>query len=128
MIPSPGESPLPSGVGLVEVKREEKMTVTNVDERLRLMGLMRPIDPDASNRWRPAPRLDTLHGKIGGFLGNRKANAALLLHNVRELMDRDMELGDSLAVDKYVYSRPAADDIIDQLATHCDFVVTAIAD
>ncbi len=104
------------------------MTVTNVDERLRLMGLMRPIDPDASNRWRPAPRLDTLHGKIGGFLGNRKANAALLLHNVRELMDRDMELGDSLAVDKYVYSRPAADDIIDQLATHCDFVVTAIAD
>ena len=39
-----------------------------------------------------------------------------------------MELGDSLAVDKYVYSRPAADDIIDQLAVRCDFVVTAIAD
>ena len=31
-------------------------------------------------------------------------------------------------VDKYVYSRPAADDIIDELATSCDFVVTAIAD
>ena len=33
-----------------------------------------------------------------------------------------------MAVDKYVYSRPAADDIIEELATSCDFVVTAIAD
>ena len=110
------------------VKREAKMTATNVEERLKQMGLMAPIDPDAANRWRPAPRLDTLHGKVGGFLGNRKANAALLLDNVRELLDRDLELGDSMAVDKYVYSRPAADDIIDNLASRCDFVVTAIAD
>ena len=110
------------------VEGEKAMTVTNVEKRLRLMGLMSPIDPDAANRWRPAPRLDTLHGKVGGFLGNRKANARLLLHNVRELLDRDVELGDSLAVDKYVYSRPAADDIIEMLANRCDFVVTAIAD
>ena len=41
---------------------------------------------------------------------------------------KNLELGDSVAVDKYVYSRPAAADIIDQLATRCDFVVTAIAD
>ena len=104
------------------------IAVSNVDERLKRMGLMSPIDPEATNRWRPAPRLDTLHGKVGGFLGNRKANAALLLHNVRELLDKNLELGDSVAVDKYVYSRPAAADIIDQLAIRCDFVVTAIAD
>ena len=111
------------------MKGEENMTTaSNVEERLRQMGLMVPIDPDAANRWRPAPRLDTLHGKVGGFLGNRKANASLLLHNVRELLDRDLELGDSMAVDKYVYSRPAADDIIDSLTSRCDFVVTAIAD
>ena len=104
-------------------------TASNVEERLRQMGLMVPIDPEAANRWRPAPRLDTLHGKVGGFLGNRKANASLLLQNVRELLDRDLELGgDSMAVDKYVYSRPAAEDIIDTLAVRCDFVVTAIAD
>ena len=104
------------------------ITVSNIDERLQRMGLMSPIDPEAANRWRPAPRLDTLHGKVGGFLGNRKANAALLLHNVRELLDKNLELGDSVAVDKYVYSRPAAADIIEQLAARCDFVVTAIAD
>ena len=104
------------------------MTVTNYQDRLRELGLALPIDPDAASRWRAAPRLDTLHDKVGGFLGNRKANADLLLRNIGERMAKDLELGDILAVDKFVYSRPAADEIIDQLSDRCDFVVTAIAD
>ena len=104
------------------------MTVTNYQDRMREMGLALPIDPDAASRWRAAPRLETLHHKVGGFLGNRKANADLLLRNVGERMARDLELGDIVAVDKYVYSRPAADDIISDLSQRCDFVVTAIAD
>ena len=47
---------------------------------------------------------------------------------MKELLNRDFELRDGIAVDKYVYSRPAADDIIDDLASKCDFVVTCIAD
>ena len=104
------------------------MTVTNYQDRLRELGLALPIDPQAASRWQAAPRLDTLHDKVGGFLGNRKANASLLLQNVSEQLAKDLELGDILAVDKYVYSRPAADAIIDQLSERCDFVVTAIAD
>ena len=104
------------------------MTATNYEARLRELGLALPIDPEAASRWRAAPRLDTLHDKVGGFLGNRKANAGLLLQNVGEGLAKDLELGDILAVDKYVYSRPAADDIIGQLSERCDFVVTAIAD
>ncbi len=96
--------------------------------RLDEMGLLSPIDPDAYSRWRPAPRLETIHGKVGGFLGNRKANASLLLQGVKELLEKDFELREAVASDKYVYSRPAADDIIDDLASRCDFVVTAIAD
>ena len=104
------------------------MTATNYEDRLRELGLALPIDPEAASRWRAAPRLNTLHDKVGGFLGNRKANAGLLLQNVGEGLAKDLELGDILAVDKYVYSRPAADDIIGQLSERCDFVVTAIAD
>ena len=104
------------------------MTATNHEDRLRELGLALPIDPEAASRWRAAPRLDTLHDKVGGFLGNRKANAGLLLQNVGEGLAKDLELGDILAVDKYVYSRPAADDIIGHLSERCDFVVTAIAD
>ena len=104
------------------------MTVTNYQDRMREMGLALPIDPDAASRWRAAPRLDTMHDKVGGFLGNRKANADLLLRNIGEQMAKDLELGDVIAVDKYVYSRPAADEIISDLSARCDFVVTAIAD
>ena len=104
------------------------MTVTNYQDRMREMGLALPIDPDAASRWRAAPRLDTLHDKVGGFLGNRKANADLLLRNVGERLAKDLELGDIITVDKYVYSRPAANEIISNLSERCDFVVTAIAD
>ena len=104
------------------------MTSANLSDRLRELGIAIPIDPEAASRWRTAPRLESLHDKVGGFLGNRKANAGLLLQNVGEGLAKDLELGDILAIDKYVYSRPAADEIIDQLAERCDFVVTAIAD
>ncbi len=96
--------------------------------RLKGLGLLSPIDPEAYSRWRPAPRLETVHGRVGGFLGNRKANANLLLKGVKEFLEKDFELREAVATDKYVYSRPAADDIIDDLASRCDFVVTAIAD
>ena len=104
------------------------MTVANYSDRMRELGLALPIDPDAASRWRAAPRLETLHDKVGGFLGNRKANADLLLRNVGEGLAKDLELGDIIAVDKYVYSRPAAAEIISDLSQRCDFVVTAIAD
>ena len=104
------------------------MTVTNYQDRMRELGLALPVDPDAASRWRAAPRLDTLHDKVGGLLGNRKANADLLLRNLGERMAKDLELGDIIAVDKFVYSRPAADEIISYLSERCDFVVTAIAD
>ena len=104
------------------------MVSADLKSRMNDMGLLTPIDPDAYAKWRPAPRLETVHGRVGGFLGNRKANASLLLRGVKELLNKDFELRDGIAVDKYVYSRPAADDIIDDLASQCDFVVTCIAD
>ena len=97
-------------------------------EKLRQLDILSPVDPDAVSRWRPAPRLPRLTGKTGGFLGNRKANAEVLLLGIKELMDQQFELQDSLIVDKFIYSRPAAEDVINSLADRCDFVVTAIAD
>ncbi len=105
-----------------------KAVPDHVREKLDRLDLMTPVDPDARNRWRPAPRLLELHGKTGGFLGNRKANADLLLREIKEGLDKRFELGDSLLLEKFVYSRPADEGIIDSLSDRCDFVVTAIAD
>ena len=101
---------------------------TSLQARLKDLGILSPVDPRADSAWRAAPRLDMMSGKVGGFLGNRKANAALLLQGVQELLDKELEWGDSYLVEKYVYSRPASPDIVDDLASRCDFVVTAIAD
>ena len=97
-------------------------------DQLSRLDLLEPVDPDAYTRWRPAPRLLDLHGKAGGFLGNRKDNADLLLREIKEILDKRFELRDSLLLDKAIYSRPAAEELVDTLSGRCDFVVTAIAD
>jgi hypothetical protein len=104
------------------------LQATPLQEKLSQLGILAPVDPDANSRWRPAQRLHSLNGKVGGFLGNRKANAEQLLREIKELLDKQFELQDALLLNKFVYSRPAAEDIVDTLAARCDFVVTAIAD
>ncbi|MEE2880580.1 MAG: hypothetical protein VX643_01100 [Chloroflexota bacterium] len=100
----------------------------NIEERLQELGIKIPIDPEVLTSWRAVPRLENLTGKVGGFLGNKKANAEVLLKDVKELLDQRFELKDSVLVDKFIYSRPASEEIIESLASECDFVVTAIAD
>jgi hypothetical protein len=104
------------------------MPTPEVQERLRRRDILAPVDPKANSRWRPAARLAGLHGKVGGFLGNRKDNANPLLLSIKELLDKRFELSDTVVMDKFIYSRPAAADLVDALAARCDFVVTAIAD
>ena len=105
-----------------------KAPARSIEERLSALGIRSPIDPEAATRWRAAPRLTSLDGKVGGFLGNRKANAEVLLRDVQQIMAQRFGPAAGIALDKFIYSRPAADDIIDTLADGCDFVVTAIAD
>ena len=103
-------------------------TARGIEARLRELDIRSPVDPESAVRWRAAPRLSSLEGKVGGFLGNKKANAEVLLAAVKDLMVQRFALQDGIGVDKFIYSRPAAEDIIDSLVDRCDFVVTAIAD
>jgi hypothetical protein len=103
-------------------------TGSSIEQRLSDLDVRSPIDPDAASQWRAAPRLESLAGKSGGFLGNKKANAEVLLKEIKELMDKQFELQEGVVVDKFIYSRPASDEIIETLAANCDFVITAIAD
>ena len=105
-----------------------KAPARSLEERMSALGILSPVDPEAATRWRAAPRLTSLNGKVGGFLGNKKANAEVLLRDVQQIMAQRFGPADGIALDKFIYSRPAGDDIIDTLADRCDFVVTAIAD
>ena len=101
---------------------------SSIGQRLRDLDIRSPIDPEADSQWYAAHRLESLAGKSGGFLGNTKANAEVLLKELKELMDRQFELQKGVVVDKFIYSRPASDEIIDSLVANCDFVITSIAD
>ena len=37
-------------------------TGSGVSERLEALGIMSPVDPDAENKWKAAPRIDTIAG------------------------------------------------------------------
>ncbi|HEX2171870.1 MAG TPA: hypothetical protein VHL09_05445 [Dehalococcoidia bacterium] len=90
------------------------------------LGLLDPTD-QREHEHRAAPPLETLTGKRGGFLDNRKGNADVLLERVRTLLEERYELAGTVACAKWIYSAPAAPDVLEDLSG-CDFVVTAIGD
>ena len=73
----------------------------DLQKKLDQLGILTPVDLEANTKWLPAPRLLNLHGKSGGFLGNRKANADLLLSDLRERLEKRFELRDSVVLNKF---------------------------
>lgn len=100
------------------------MTAT---ERLRELGLVDPTHRPQP-KLRPAPRLDSLKGKRGALLDNRKGNADRLLTALGELLVERYDVGEVDAVRKFIYSRRADPQVIDDLVRDYDFVVTAVGD
>jgi len=99
-----------------------------VRERLQQMGLMVPIDEELERRRSAAQPLQELRGAVAGFLDNRKSNADKLLARVRDVLHERFGFVDVVWRSKFIYSRMAAPEILDELAERCQFVVTAIGD
>ncbi len=81
----------------------------------------------ARKRLLAAP-LHALHGVVAGFLDNRKNNADTLLARIREMLHAQFHFADILWRHKFIYTRTAEPQILEELATHCHFVVMAIGD
>ena len=102
-------------------------TMNDLQARIAALGLVDPTDRQEEPERRPAAPLETLEGRRGGFLDNRKGNADVILDAVRERLADQYGMTQSLMRSKWVFSAPAAPEIIDELA-ECDFVVTAVGD
>jgi hypothetical protein len=99
-----------------------------VRDYLQQMGLVSPVD-EAMERKRPrAAPLCALHGVVAGFLDNRKNNADKLLARIREMLHAQFHFADVLWRHKFIYTRTAEPQILEELATRCHFVITAIGD
>src|SRR5262245_52387839 len=92
-------------------------------ERIQRLGLLDPTDQEVLQRRWLAPRLREFHGKVGGFLDNRKHNASILLDHIAGLLSAEHGMAAAVHRAKFIYSRVAEPSIIDELAERCDFVV-----
>lgn len=101
-------------------------SAADLDELVRQLDSVDPTDPTTA-RATNAAGLSSLRGARVALLDNRKPNAALLLAEVGELLQSRFALAAAEPRTKFIYSRPAAEDLIAELAAF-DAVVTAIGD
>lgn len=101
-----------------------------LDARAQLLalGCVDPTDTRHRRVQAPAPRLGTLANTRAGLLDNRKGNAGALLARIGELLRTRYGVSETYSVRKLIYSRPASQDILADLRSRCDFVVTAVGD
>ena len=99
----------------------------DLQARVAALGLVDPTDRQEEPERRPTTPLETLDGLTGGFLDNRKGNADVILEAIRQRLVDGYGVSESVVRAKWVFSAPAAPEIIDELA-ECDFVVTAVGD
>lgn len=90
------------------------------------------VDPTGgagrTGRRQLAARPPDLDGRVLGLLDNGKGNAGPLLDDLAEELGRRFQLAGVVRIRKPVFSRPAPDELIAQLAEGCGAVVTAIGD
>lgn len=94
-------------------------------------GTIVVLDPTAAPRelrYAMAPRLPDLRGRAVGFLWNSKPNGDILFARLEELLRQKYEITRVLHQRKPASSIPAAEQVLDELATSVDGVIVGLGD
>ena len=75
-----------------------------------------------------AARPTTLDGKVVGLLSNNKPNSEGLLLMVADLLREKYGVSDVIEANKGTHRIPAPTEMLDDLASRCDVVITATAE
>jgi hypothetical protein len=89
---------------------------------------MTPVGKVVKQEFDLAPRVQTLDGLVLGLLDNNKWNAQRLLRQLQDELTAKYKVKEVIYLRKPYFSRPAFPEMIEQLATGADVVVTALAD
>ena len=75
-----------------------------------------------------AARATSLDGKVIGLLSNNKPNSEDLLRMVADLVKKKYAIKEVIEANKGTHRIPAPPEIIDDLVSRCDVVITATAE
>ncbi len=75
-----------------------------------------------------ATRPDSLDGLTIGLLSNNKPNSELLLRNLADLVKQQYNVKEIVEANKGTHRIPAPEEMIADLAAHCNVVITATAE
>ena len=75
-----------------------------------------------------APRLSNIDGKTIGCLWNDKPHGDVLLKFVTEFLSKKYKIKQVVHKKKWYTGEPASEEIIEELASQCDAVITATGD
>lgn len=88
-------------------------------------------DPTAPRRpdiGRAERKLETLAGKVVGFIDNAKPNFDLLVDDLARLLVTKYGVGRVVKRRKSSASIPAAPEVVNELSAQCDLVITGSGD
>ena len=94
-----------------------------------LQAIVSPEGASTTKQHRLAPRRYTsLDGVRLGLLGNSKLNADAVLLAISELLKERYEIESVFMRSKPTFSKPAPDDLIDEIIKNSDVVLTGVGD
>lgn len=90
------------------------------------MKILNPIMQFTPEKGKLAPRVETLDGKVVGFLWNGFAGGDRLLRRAEEIVSSKYKLKGTIVRKKSYLGEPAPKELMDELDSSCDVVLTAI--
>jgi hypothetical protein len=103
-----------------------------VVERVELVGLDAILSPEGSSTAKQhhvAPRrFRTLDGVRVGLLGNSKLNADAVLVAIGDLLKERYAVDSVFMRSKPTFSKPAPDELVDEMVKNADVIVTGVGD
>jgi hypothetical protein len=93
------------------------------------MPILAPTGSSQEKRYSLAPRrFCTLDGARLGLVGNTKLNAEAVLAAIGDLLKERYALKSVIARTKAIFSRPAEDQLVNELVETCDVVIAGVGD
>ncbi len=91
-------------------------------------AVLDPTDEASPMEKKLANPVPDLHGKVVGFLDISKPKGDIFLKHLENLLTQRYRVAEVMHRRKPTYTRPAPEDLLEEMAKRCDVIIEALAD